>query len=105
MQIRKAYRYCIYPNGEQGSKLAVQFGHTRYVYNWGLALREEHYQQKGKGLSRKETIKMLPVLKAEKRWLYDTDAQALIDLDRADEHYSSGDGDARRAAQGRPGRD
>ena len=91
MLIRKAYRYRIYPNAQQRGKLAVQFGHTRGVYNWGLALREEHYQEKGKGLSRNETIKMLPVLKAEKRWLYEADAQALqqalIDLERADQHY------------------
>ena len=91
MQIRKGYRDRFYPTVEQGRQLAVQFGHTRYVYNWGLTQREEHYQQKGKGLSKNETIKRLPVLKAEKPWLYEADSQAwqqaLIDLDEAYQHY------------------
>jgi putative transposase len=71
--------------------LAVQFGHTRLVYNWGLALREEHYQENGKGLSRNDIIKRLPLLKVEKTWLYEADSQALqqalIDLDEANQHY------------------
>jgi putative transposase len=91
MHIRKGYRYRIYPNTEQRRKLAVQFGHRRFVYNWGLALREEYYQENGKGLSRNDTIKKLPLLKAERRWLYEADSQALqqalIDLDEADQHY------------------
>ena len=91
MQIRKGYRDRFYPTDEQRRKLAVGFGHTRYVYNWGLTLQEEHYQQKGKGLSKNETIKRLPVLKAEKPWLYEADSQAwqqaLIDLDEAYQHY------------------
>jgi putative transposase len=42
MHIRKAYRYRIYPNTQQRRKLAVQFGHRRFVYNWGLALRDAY---------------------------------------------------------------
>jgi putative transposase len=91
MHLRKADRYRIYPNTEQRRKLAVQFGHTRLVYNWGLALREEHYQENGKGLSRNDIIKRLPLLKVEKTWLYEADSQALqqalIDLDEAYQHY------------------
>ena len=91
MQIRKAYRYRIYPNPEQCGKLAVQFGHTRYVYNWGLTLLEAHYQQNGKGLSKNAIIKQLARLKGEKPWLYKADSQALqqalIDLDKAYQHY------------------
>ena len=69
----------------------MQFGHTSYVYNWGLALREEHYQQHGEGLSRNTSIKLLPALEAEKPWLYEPDSQALqqalIDLDKAYQHF------------------
>jgi len=37
MIVRKGFKYRIYPNREQQQKLAVQFGHTRYIYNWGVA--------------------------------------------------------------------
>ena len=91
MQIRKAYRYRFNPNALHRGKLAAQFGHTCFVYNWGLALREEHYQQHGEGLSRKATIKLLPALNAERPWLYEPDSQALqqalIDQDMAYQHF------------------
>jgi putative transposase len=42
MLVKKAFKYRIYPNQEQRAQLAVQFGHARFVYNWGLALRKAH---------------------------------------------------------------
>ncbi|MBE9507764.1 MAG: helix-turn-helix domain-containing protein, partial [Chloroflexi bacterium] len=47
MLIRKAFKYRIYPNRKQQAQLAVQFGHARFVYNWGLALRKAHYKETG----------------------------------------------------------
>ena len=47
MEVRKAFKYRIYPNVGQQQALALQFGHGRYVYNWGLALRKVGKGEKG----------------------------------------------------------
>jgi len=89
MIIRKGYKYRLYPNRAEQQKLAVQFGHARFVYNWGLNLRRTHYQQTGKGLSYTDTANALVSLKREDEhaWLKQADSQALQqklkDLDRA----------------------
>jgi len=49
--IRKALKFRLYPNKSQQAAFAVQFGHTRFVYNHFLAARKEHYAQTGVGLS------------------------------------------------------
>jgi putative transposase len=77
MIVPKACKYRIYPNTEQQRRLAVQFGHTRFVYHWGLAMRKEADRQKGQGLRRNATLKRLPARKKEKPWLYEADSQAL----------------------------
>ncbi|GBC63221.1 transposase [Desulfonema ishimotonii] len=83
----RAYKYRIYPNREQRGKLAVQFGHARFVYNYALNARKEHYRKTGKGLSYSATAKMLPGMKKELEWLREADSQVLQqklrDLDRA----------------------
>lgn len=38
------YKYRIYPSEEQQAKLASVFGVARFVYNWGLNERIEHYK-------------------------------------------------------------
>ena len=48
--LRRAYRYRAYPNKTQEAALTVQFGHARFVYNWGLATRKDYYREHGKGL-------------------------------------------------------
>ena len=79
MLIRKAYRYRIYPDKAQQEALAVQFGHTRFVYNYFLALRIETYQQTGQGLSYADTTNLLPGMKRDRQyeWLRAADSQAL----------------------------
>lgn len=89
MIVRRAFRYRIYPNKTQQAALVVQFGHARYVYNWGLAARKDHYEQHRKGLSYQGTTALLRDLKQteDHAWLRDADAQVLQqklkDLDRA----------------------
>jgi putative transposase len=86
---RKAFRYRLYPNQQQAAALTVQFGHARFVYNWALATRKEHYQQQGHGLSYYELKRQLTALKHEPEhaWLQEADSQVLQakveDLDRA----------------------
>ena len=96
MRIKKAYKFRIYPNKEQQSRLTVQFGHTRFVYNYFCHLREQHYKTTGKGLNRYDTIKMLTGLKRLPafNWLKEADSQilqqSLIDLDRAHINFFAG---------------
>jgi putative transposase len=85
--LSRSRKYRIYPNAEQEQKLAVQFGHARYVYNQALAARQEHYKKTGKGLSAHQTIVDLVNLKQENPWLKEAVAQVLQqklrDLDTA----------------------
>jgi len=87
MLLRQARKYRVYPNTEQEQKLAVQFGHARYVYNQALANRIEHYRATGKGLSAHATIINLVCEKQSTLWLKEADSQVLqqklIDLDTA----------------------
>ena len=89
MRIRKAFRYRLYPNVEQQKALAVQFGHARFVWNWGLKERKTTYQETGKGITYHQLAGKLVELKRtpEAEWLKEADSQALQqklqDLDRA----------------------
>ena len=93
MLVRKGCKYRIYPNNAQQEALALQFGHTRFVYNYFLALRIETYQQTGKGLNYAATANLLPDLKRDPQyeWLQEADSQvlqqALKDLDRAYQNF------------------
>lgn len=84
----KTYRYRIYPNEEQCTKLAHTFGCVRYVYNWGLSIKTGSYAQ-GKKLNCFDTINELKKIKDKKEnsWLKDVPAQplqmALRNLDNA----------------------
>ena len=90
----KAFKYRLYPNQEQQEKLAVQFGHSRFVYNNALNARKEHYKQTGKGLSYSATTKALPGMKKTLEWLKQADSQVLQqklkDLDRAYTNFFQG---------------
>jgi hypothetical protein len=89
----KAFRYRLYPNQQQATALTIQFGHARFVYNWALATRKEHYQQHGQGLSGYDLNRQLTALKheAEYAWLQEADSQVLQakvqDLDRAYQNF------------------
>lgn len=88
-KVYRAFRYRIYPNRAQQQTLAVQFGHARFVYNWGLATRKAHYHEHGKGLGYYELKRQLTQLKHTPafEWLQEADSQVLQakleDLDHA----------------------
>lgn len=73
----KGYEYRIYPNKKQEVLLNKTFGCVRYIYNWGLSKKIKYYQEQNKTLSSFELTKELPILKQEKEWLKEIDAQAL----------------------------
>ena len=87
MIVRKAFKYRIYPNKKQQAALAVQFGHARYIYNWGLAQSQDRYP----GYNR--LAKQLPILKASEdtSWLKEAHSQvlqqSLKNLDRGYQNF------------------
>ena len=93
MLIRKGFRFRICPNQAQQGRLAVQFGHARFVYNHYLALRSRTYQETGKSLTYTATAGDLVKLKAETEfaWLWEADSQvlqqSLMDLQHAFDNF------------------
>lgn len=87
MLIHKAFKYRIYPNKEQEQALAIQFNCARFVYNWGLAARKNHYEEHGKKLGCYDTIYTLVIIKKFVPWLKKADSQilqqSLLNLEQA----------------------
>ena len=84
MIVRKSFRYRLYPTPAQEASLAVQFGHSRFVYNHFLQVRQAYYaahrEDPGKkGLSYEDTSQKLTALKKtpECEWLRQADSQVL----------------------------
>ncbi|MEG3937425.1 MULTISPECIES: RNA-guided endonuclease InsQ/TnpB family protein [unclassified Microcoleus] len=73
----KAHKYRIYPTNQQSILLAKSFGSVRWFYNYALSLTSETYKATGKGLSRNDTINLLPSLKKEYQWLTEPPSQCL----------------------------
>jgi len=77
--IHTAYRYRLDPTAEQ-AKLLLQFsGARRFIWNWALNRKKEHYQKTGKTLGYNELCKELTVLKQQPAtaWLREMNAQSL----------------------------
>lgn len=89
MKLYKGYKYRIYPTQEQKILLSKHFGSARWVYNYGLFRKIEHYAKEKKTLSRFEIQKDIVKLKKkeETKWLAEVNAQSLqeslINLDKA----------------------
>ncbi|MEW8481870.1 MAG: transposase [Candidatus Thiodiazotropha endolucinida] len=85
----RANKYKIRPTPEQQEKLAVQFGHARFVYNYCLSIKQDAYKEYGISVSRYGLQSMLPAMKREGMysWLKDAHSQvlqsALLHLDNA----------------------
>src|SRR5207253_7163001 len=77
------------PTTQQEQHLRQFAGARRFIWNWALQQRREHYQQTGKSLSAKELSARLTALKdqPETGWLREMDSQllqqVLADLQRA----------------------
>ena len=89
MKLRKVYRFRMQATAAQQQQLRFQAGARRWVWNWALARKVQHYQEHGQGLSTNVLKAELPKLKAEPEtaWLKEADSQSLQetlrDLDRA----------------------
>lgn len=77
--IYKAFKYRIYPNKEQEELILKHMGSSRWIYNYALNKKITSYQETGKGMSRFEIQKDLPVLKnhEETSWLKEVNSQTL----------------------------
>jgi len=91
--IQTTYRYRLDPTAEQESKLNQFAGARRFIWNWALNRRHEHYKQSGKTLPYNDLSAELTRLKQqpETAWLREMNAQsmqqALRDLDSAYQHF------------------
>jgi putative transposase len=82
----KAFKYRIYPNRLQAETIRKNCGCRRFVYNWGLEIKQKAFLT-GKRLSHIDLANMLPDLKKVNPWLKEVNSQslqaALKDLDAA----------------------
>jgi putative transposase len=87
--VRRVYGYRLEPTPKQEQQFRQFAGARRFIWNWALEQRREHYQQTGKTLPAKELSARLTALKDEPEtaWLRDIDSQllqqALADVQRA----------------------
>ena len=92
MQIHKAFKFEIMPNGEQIRKMKQFCGCSRFVFNRALAYQNEQYEaDKSFKFSYIKITNLLPEWKRELPWLKDCNAQvlqqSLKDLDRAFKNF------------------
>ena len=74
----RAYKYRIYPTGEQKVLFAKTFGCCRFVYNWALNLKITAYKERKETLGNVSlTNLMKSELKAEHEWLSEVNSQSL----------------------------
>lgn len=98
MKHKRAYLYRCYPTPDQAKMLARTFGCARFVYNWGLALRRDAYQERKESLYYSHTSAALTRLKQhpETAWLNEVSCvptqQALRHLDKAYRAFFEGQG-------------
>jgi putative transposase len=77
--VRRVYRYRLEPTARQEQQLRQFAGARRFIWNWALQQRREHYQQTGKVLPAKELSARLTALKDQPQtaWLCEMDSQLL----------------------------
>jgi putative transposase len=109
--IQTTYRYRLDSTAEQEIKLNQFAGARRFVWNWALNRKREHFRQTGKTLSYHELAAELTQLKQQSAtaWLREMDSQslqqALRDLDSAYQHLAQRappPGTKRRQEEGLP---
>ena len=94
--MNKSFKVRIYPNQKQQALINKTFGHTRYLYNFMLNLKQKLYNFHNINLSYNNMSKILTELKKHKTWLQESDKnslqQCLKDLDAAYKKFFDGEG-------------
>jgi putative transposase len=91
--IQTTYRYRLDPTAEQEAQLRRFAGARRFVWNWALNRKRQHYRQTGKTLSYNVLAAELTRLKQQPAtaWLREIDSQSLQqtlrDLENAYQHF------------------
>jgi putative transposase len=77
--IQTTYRYRLDPTAEQEAQLRRFAGARRFVWNWALNRKREHYRETGKTLSYNDLAAELTRLKQQPTtaWLREMDSQSL----------------------------
>lgn len=88
MKTTKTFKVEIDPSDDQVKLLLRHAGTARFIWNWGLALREEVYKRTGKGLSFIDlNNRMLAIKDVQFPWMQEINSRvregALRDLDKA----------------------
>ncbi|MCS4191585.1 putative transposase [Salinibacter ruber] len=95
-EIKRIYRYRLYPNEAQKQKLARTFGCSRWVYNWALETKTKAYYQDEESLSFTDLSSRLTSKKKEEetKWLSEVSAvtlqQSLRNLNQAFTNFFEG---------------
>ena len=91
MKISKAYKFRMYPNEIQKSKLNSFMGTSRFIYNYYLNKKESMYKEKNINYKLNEMKKDIKELYKEYEWLKEVDSSlirtTLDDLDKAYINY------------------
>jgi putative transposase len=91
MNIKRTFKYRLKPSVEQSLMFAKTAGSCRFLYNLGLSLKKEKYENEKISLSYYELNNLLPGLKNEKTWLSEIHSQvlqqSLKDLDSGFKHF------------------
>jgi len=91
--IQTTYRYRLDPTTEQEIRLGRFAGARRFVWNWALNRKREHFRETGKTLWFSALCAELTILKQQSAtaWLREMDSQslqqALRDLENAYQHF------------------
>ena len=89
--LMRGFRMKFRPTLAQRRYLARAFGVGRFVWNWGLSVKREAYQQEQKSVGFLELSRRLTALRVEKPWLTEVDrqlqTQSLRDLERAYQNF------------------
>jgi len=80
MEVKKSYKFRIYPSESQISRLENTFSMCRYLYNWNLTEKKSTYENQKISLSAYDLNKKLPELKANKPHYKSIHSQVLQDV-------------------------
>jgi len=95
-EIKRTYRYCLYPNEAQKAELARVFGCSRWVYNWALETKTKAYYQDEEPVGFADLSRRLTQQEKseETEWLQEVSAvtlqQSLRTLNQASTNFFEG---------------
>ena len=80
MEVKKTYKFRIYPSESQISRLENTFSMCRYLYNWNLIEKKSIYENQKISLTAYDLNKKLPELKSNKPHYKSIHSQVLQDV-------------------------